>query len=57
MWERSEKHLVLALLFGIAAQPMTGFFAGLGVVISVVHCAFSLYYTFKEGKENKEDLK
>ncbi|UAV84590.1 hypothetical protein PHB09_094 [Pseudomonas phage PHB09] len=46
MWEKSEKHL--ALLFCIAAAPVTGFTGVLLTLCSAVHLGYSIYYTFKE---------
>lgn len=50
MWDKSEKHLALALLFTIVAQPLTGFAGFFIGTIAFVHAGISFYYTFKEGK-------
>lgn len=50
MWDRSEKHLVLAMLFMIASQHVvTGSFIDwMLTIIGTVHIALSTYYAFKE---------
>lgn len=48
MWEKSEKHLALGLLFAIGAQPLTGFVGFLILTFSIVHLGCSLYHSFKE---------
>ena len=48
MWEKSEKHLALALLFTIVAQPTTGILSSLIGALALAHAGISLYYTFKE---------
>jgi hypothetical protein len=47
MWERSEKHTALALLFVIAAAPVTGWVASLMTICAVVHAVMSVVYAFK----------
>lgn len=48
MWEKSEKHLALALLFTIVAQPTTGFIAFILGAVALVHTGYSIYYAVKE---------
>lgn len=48
MWEKSEKHLALGLLFAIVAQPVSGFIGFSMLACSLVHLGCSLYHSFKE---------
>lgn len=47
MWEKSEKHLALSLLFILVAQPMTGWIAALPLVMGAVHSVVSFCYAWK----------
>ena len=48
MWEKSEKHLALGLLFTLAAQPLTGFIGFFMLACALAHLGCSLYHSFKE---------
>lgn len=48
MWERSEKHLALGLLFVIVSQGLTGFAAIAAATIGGIHALVSAYWAFKE---------
>jgi len=52
MWDKSEKHLALCLLFIIAAHPITSWVAILMLIAAMLHAATSIYYSFKEVKND-----
>lgn len=51
MWDKSEKHLALGLLFVIAANPITSWAAIPVLICGAGHIIASVYYSFKEIKD------
>ena len=47
MWDKSEKHLALGLLFTIGAQPLTGFAGFVMLTFAVIHLGCSMYHSLK----------
>lgn len=50
MWERSEKHLVLGLLFANMIPHLAGLSLAFCLLMAGTHSLVALYHSFKEHK-------